>query len=50
VLNEASKLGAVIVGVLTDKATASYKRLLYMRDKQRVEVVSNLKQLGEVDP
>ena len=50
VLNEASKLGTVIVGVLTDEAIASYKRLPYMSYTQRAEVVSNLKQVGEVVP
>ena len=50
VLNEASKLGTVIVGVLTDEAIATYKRLPYMSYKQRAEVVSNLKQVGEVVP
>ena len=49
-LNEASKLGTVIVGFLTDEAIASYKRLPYMSYKQRIEVVSNLKQVGEVVP
>ena len=30
ILNKASELGEVTVGVLTDKAIASYKRLPYM--------------------
>ncbi len=50
VLSEASKLGTVIVGVLTDEAIASYKRLPYMSYNQRAEVVSNLKQVSEVVP
>jgi phosphoenolpyruvate phosphomutase len=30
IIKEAAKLGDVIVGLLTDKAIASYKRLPYM--------------------
>lgn len=50
ILNEASKLGAVTVGVLTDKAIASYKRLPYMSYDQRSEIVLNLKQVSNVVP
>ena len=34
-LNEASKLGNVIVGLLTDKAISTYKRVPYMNFDQR---------------
>lgn len=50
ILNEASKLGDVTVGVLTDKAIASYKRLPYMNYDQRSEIVLNLKQVSNVVP
>ena len=49
-LNEASKLGKVTIGLLTDKAIASYKRLPYMSFEQRAEVVRNLKQVKNVIP
>lgn len=50
IINEARKLGRVIVGVLTDKAVASYKRLPYLTYEQRALVVSNLKGVDEVVP
>ena len=50
ILNKASELGEVTVGVLTDRAVASYKRLPYMNYSQRAEIVSNLKQVSKVVP
>lgn len=50
ILHEASKYGSVIVGVLTDEAIASYKRLPYLNYEQRSLVVSNLKGVAEVIP
>lgn len=48
ILNEAAKLGEVIVGLLTDKAIASYKRLPYLEYEQRKVVLENLKSVKEV--
>lgn len=50
IIKEASKLGRVIVGVLTDSAIASYKRLPYLNYEQRSQVVSQLKGVDEVIP
>lgn len=50
ILKEASKLGRVTVGVLTDKAIASYKRLPYLSYDQRALIVKNLKYVYEVVP
>ncbi len=50
ILHEASKYGRVVVGVLTDEAIASYKRLPYLNYEQRSLVVSNLKGVSEVIP
>ena len=50
ILHEASKYGRVVVGVLTDAAIASYKRLPYLNYEQRSLVVSNLKGVSEVIP
>ena len=36
ILKEASKYGQVIVGLLTDKAIASYKRLPFLTFDQRI--------------
>lgn len=50
IIKEASKLGDVTVGVLTDAAIASYKRLPYMNYEQRAAVVQALKGVVEVIP
>ena len=50
IIKEASKLGDVTVGVLTDAAIASYKRLPYMNYEQRAAVVAQLKGVTEVIP
>ena len=50
ILKVASGLGQVTVGVLTDSAIASYKRLPYMNYEQRADIVSNLKAVSEVIP
>ena len=50
IINEAAKLGDVTVGVLTDSAIASYKRLPYMEYEQRAAVVRALKGVSEVIP
>ena len=50
VINEASKYGEVIVGLLTDKAIAGYKRLPYMNFDQRKIVVENIKNVCKVVP
>lgn len=50
ILNEAAQLGDVTVGLLTDKAIASYKRLPYLEYGQRKIVLQNLKAVKEVIP
>ncbi len=50
ILKEAAKLGDVYVGLLTDKAIASYKRLPYMSYEQRKVVVEALKGVKGVLP
>jgi phosphoenolpyruvate phosphomutase / 2-hydroxyethylphosphonate cytidylyltransferase len=50
ILKEAAKLGDVVVGLLTDKAIASYKRLPYMTFEQRRDVVENVKGVNKVIP
>ncbi|MBN1649076.1 MAG: phosphoenolpyruvate mutase [Spirochaetales bacterium] len=48
VLKKASELGDVTVGLLTDEAIASYKRLPYLSFNQRIEIVRNIKGVVEV--
>ena len=48
IINEAAKLGDLTVGVLTDTAIASYKRLPFMTYEQRKKVVENIKGVSKV--
>jgi len=48
IIKEAAKLGAVTVGLLTDSAIASYKRLPYMTYEQRKDVIENIKGVENV--
>ena len=50
VIHRAAELGEVTIGLLTDKAIASYKRLPYMTFEQRKVVVENLKGVARVVP
>ena len=51
IINEARKIGGdIIVGLLTDKAIASYKRLPYMDFEQRKVVIENIKGVTKVIP
>jgi len=50
ILKEAAKLGEVTVGVLTDEAIASYKRLPYLDFNQRCTIVDSLKGVAKVVP
>src|SRR5690606_5319348 len=50
VIKKAAELGEVTVGLLTDRAIASYKRLPYMSYEQRRQVVENLKGVERVVP
>lgn len=49
-LMEASKLGEVTVGLLTDAAIASYKRLPNLTFEQRKVVIENIKGVSQVIP
>ena len=50
IIKEARKLGEVTVGLLTDKAISSYKRLPVMDFENRKEVISNIKGVTNVIP
>jgi len=50
IIKEASKLGDVILGLLTDSAIASYKGLPLLAYNQRKEVMENIKGVKEVIP
>ena len=48
IIKEARNLGDVTVGVLTDEAIASYKRLPYLNYEQRSLIISNLQGVSRV--
>ena len=50
IINNAKKYGRVVVGLLTDSAIASYKRLPALNYEQRKIVVENIKGVDEVIP
>jgi len=50
IIKNASKYGDVYIGLLTDKAIASYKRVPFMSFEQRKEVVENFKGVLKVIP
>lgn len=50
IIKRAAELGNVTVGLLTDKAIASYKRVPFMEWERRAEVIGALKDVVEVVP
>ena len=48
IIKKASTLGEVTIGLLTDEAIASYKRLPYLEFDQRKEIVENIKGVSKV--
>jgi phosphoenolpyruvate phosphomutase / 2-hydroxyethylphosphonate cytidylyltransferase len=50
ILKVAKKYGDVTVGLLTDKAIASYKKLPHLSYEQRCEVLKNIKMVSKVIP
>ncbi|NLN07922.1 MAG: adenylyltransferase/cytidyltransferase family protein, partial [Firmicutes bacterium] len=50
IIKEASRLGEVIVGVLTDEVIASYKRYPLLSFKERKAIVENIKGVSQVIP
>ena len=50
IINEGSKYGDVIIGLFTDKAIATHKRLPYLTYEQRETVVRSIHGVAEVVP
>ena len=48
IIKQGVELGEVTIGLLTDKAIASYKRLPYLNYHQRKEVIENIKGVKKV--
>ena len=50
IINEAAKLGEVIVGLHTDKVVASLMRLPVLTYEERKKVIENIKGVSQVIP
>ena len=50
IIREGAKLGELTVGLLTDSAIASHKRLPYLTYEQRRDVIENIKGVARVIP
>ena len=50
IINEGARLGELTVGLLTDSAIASHKRIPYLTYEQRKQVVENIKGVSRVVP
>ncbi|TWI66074.1 phosphoenolpyruvate mutase [Desulfobotulus alkaliphilus] len=50
IIRHASELGELVVGLLTDEAIASYKRIPFMSFEQRRIVIENIKGVSRVIP
>ncbi len=48
IIKKAQELGEVTIGLLTDQAIASYKRVPFMTFKQRQQVIENIKGVSRV--
>ena len=48
VIKEASKLGKVMIGLLTDKAIASYKSIPFLEFEQRKKIAENIRGVAQV--
>lgn len=50
IINEAKKLGRVVIGLLTDEAVASYKRVPLLKFEQRKQVVESIDGVYKIIP
>ena len=50
IINEGTKYGDVMIGLYTDKAIATHKRLPYLTYEQRKQVIENIKGVSTIVP
>lgn len=50
IIHEGAKYGDLIIGLFTDKAIATHRRLPYMTYEQRKNVIENIKGVSEIVP
>ena len=50
IINKASKLGKIVIGLLTDEAISSFKKIPFLNYEQRLTIVKNIKKISKVVP
>ena len=50
IINEGAKYGDVMIGLFTDKAIATHKRLPYLNYEQRKNVIENIRGVSKIVP
>lgn len=50
IIKEAKKYGEVIIGLLTDEAIASYKRVPYLKYDERKTIIENIEGVSQIIP
>ena len=48
IIEKASEIGELTIGLLTDKAVAEYKRIPFINYEQRLRIISNIKGVSHV--
>ena len=50
IINNASKLGKIVVGLLTDEAITSFKSIPFLNYEQRLAIIKNIRKISKVIP
>ena len=50
IINKASKLGKLVVGLLTDEAISSFKNIPFLNYNQRYSIIKNIRKISKVIP
>lgn len=50
IITKASKLGKIIVGLLTDEAISSFKNIPFLNYEQRLSIIKNIRKVSSVIP
>ena len=48
IINKASKLGKLVVGLLTDEAISSFKNIPFLNYNQRYSIIKNIRKISKV--
>ena len=50
IITKASKLGKIVVGLLTDEAISSFKNIPFLNYEQRLSIIKNIRKVSSVIP